>query len=102
MARKSAAEAAREKLKLDRLRSAMQPLVGLPEFEKFMGLIEDLKNEAVANSVSFETCASERNSLVSKGEVLAYLNIIQVHHGELEQQEAAARAMEAERLQGTD
>ena len=74
----------------------MTPLVGLPEFEKFMGLIADLKDEAVANSVSFETCASERNSLVSKGEVLAYLNIIQVYQGEVENQEALARAAQEE------
>ncbi len=94
MARTSAAQAAQQKLKLDRIRLALTPLVGLPEFVKFMGLIADLKDEAVANSVSFETCASERNSLVSKGEVLAYLNIIQTYQGEVEQQELQAQELQ--------
>jgi hypothetical protein len=96
MARKSAAQVAQEKLKLDRIQAAMTPLVGIPAFVEFMQLIKDLKDEAVANSVSFETSASERNSLVSKGEVLSYLNIIQTYEGELEQQEAQIRAAQQE------
>lgn len=84
---KSAAQKAQEKLKMDRIQQAMQPMTGLPAFTDFMALITDLKDEAVANSVSFETSASERNSLVSKGEVLAYLNILNVYQGQKDQQE---------------
>lgn len=87
MPRKSAAQAAQEKLKLDRIQQAMTPLVGLPEFVNFMKLIEDMKDEAVGNSVGFETVASERNSLVAKGEVLTYLNILSVYEGEKDKQE---------------
>ena len=72
---------------MDRIQQAMTPLVGIPAFVEFMALVKDLKDEAVANSVSFETSASERNSLVSKGEVLAYLNILNVYQGQVEQQE---------------
>ncbi len=93
MARNAASRAAQEKLKLDRIQSALVPLVGLPAFVDFMQLISDLKDEAVANSVSFETCASERNSLVSKGEVLTYLNILQAYDGQIEQQELHAQAV---------
>ncbi len=84
---KSAAQKAQEKLKMDRIQQTMTPLVGIPAFVEFMVLVGDLKDEAVANSVSFETSASERNSLVSKGEVLAYLNILNVYQGQVEQQE---------------
>jgi len=76
---------AANKLKLDRIQEAVQPLVGLPQFEEFVELLRDLKDEAVANSVSFETSASERNSLVAKGEILAYLNILGVCDGQKEQ-----------------
>ena len=65
----------------------MSPLVGMTAFTDFMKLIYDLKDEAVGNSVGFETVASERNSLVAKGEVLSYLNIISVYEGQKEQQE---------------
>jgi hypothetical protein len=86
MARKSSAQIAQEKLKLDRIQAAMTPLVGIPAFTEFMKLISDLKDEAVGNSVGFETVASERNSLVAKGEVMCYLNIITLYEGEMAKQ----------------
>lgn len=76
---------AEEKLKLDRIQAAMLPLVGQPAFTDFMAVIRDLKDEAVGNSVAFETVASERHCLVSKGEVLTYLNILGVYESQLEQ-----------------
>lgn len=82
---------AQEKLKLDRIQQAMTPLVGIPAFNDFMQLISDLKDEAVGNSVGFETVASERNSLVSKGEVLTYINILSLYENE--------KAKQAELLQ---
>lgn len=82
---------AQEKLKLDRIQQAMTPLVGIPAFNDFMRLISDLKDEAVGNSVGFETVASERNSLVAKGEVLTYINILQLYESE--------KAKQAELLQ---
>ena len=65
----------------------MTPLVGIPAFTEFMKLVTDLKDEAVGNSVGFDTVASERNSLVAKGEVLSYLNILSVYEGEKDKQE---------------
>lgn len=91
MPRKSAAQVAQEKLKLDRIQQAMIPLVGIPAFNDFMRLVSDLKDEAVGNSVGFDTVASERNSLVAKGEVLCYLNILTLYEGE--------KAKQAELLQ---
>lgn len=81
---------------------AMTPLVGLPQFAAWIAMITELKDEAVAYSIDSETVKSERESLVVKGEIRTYLNIINTYKGEIEQQEAAARAMEVERLQGTD
>jgi len=76
MPRKSSVAA--EQLKLDRIQAAIQPLVGLPQWDAFVQVLRDLKEEAVANSVAFDTVANERNSLVAKGEVLCYLNILTV------------------------
>jgi hypothetical protein len=97
MARKSQAQ-----IKQDRIRMAMTPLVGLPQFASWIAMITELKDEAVAYSVDSETVKSDRESLVVKGEIRTYLNIINTFKGEVEQQEAAARAMEAERLQTQD
>jgi len=72
------------KLKLDRIQEAIQPLVGIPEFTEFMEIVRNLKDEAVANSLDFQTVASERNSLVSKGEVLCYLNVLNIYDGQKE------------------
>lgn len=77
-----------DRLKMDRIQEALQPLVGIPQFNDFIEILRDLKDEAVANSVSFETAASERNSLVAKGEILAYLNILGVYDGQKEQFDA--------------
>lgn len=76
------------KLKLDRIQEAVAPLTGLPAFTDFVTVLRDLKDEAVANSVSFDTVANERNSLVAKGEVLAYLNILGVCDSQKEQFDA--------------
>ena len=87
------AKKAPQKLQLDRIQAAMTPLIAYPAFAEFMNIIRDLKDDAVSNSVSFETVASERNSLVSKGEVLAYLNILGVYESQLEQADALAEHM---------
>ena len=86
-----------DRLKMDRIQEAMQPLVGIPQFNDFIEILRDMKDEAVANSVSFETAASERNSLVSKGEILAYLNILGVYDGQKEQFDALAEQQAEQR-----
>jgi hypothetical protein len=76
---------AQKKLQLDRIQAAITPLVGLPQFADFMEIVRDLKDEAVAASVSFETVASERNSLVAKGEVMAWINLLAIYESQKEQ-----------------
>lgn len=69
----------------------MTPLVGLPQFQKWMELIGELKNEAVAFSVDSDTVKSERESLVVKGEIRTYINLENIYRSEVEQLEAQAR-----------
>jgi hypothetical protein len=79
-------------LKLDRIQAAIQPLTGLPQWDDFVEVLRDLKEEAVANSVNFDTVGSERKSLVSKGEVLCYINILGVCDSQKEQFDAEEQA----------
>lgn len=94
MARKSNAQ-----IKLDRIRAAMSPLSTLPQFATYMGMMGELKDEAVSYSVDSETVKSERESLVVKGEIRAYLNLINIWKGEVEQLEAQAKAEAEQREQ---
>jgi len=94
MARKS-----QQQIKLDRIRAAMTPMVALPQFANYIAVITELKDEAVAYSVDSDTVKSDRESLVVKGEIRAYLNQINIYKGELEQLEAQARAEAEQRAQ---
>ena len=71
--------------------AAMQPLALLPEFEKFVETVKQMKDEAVAYMVNHTSVANERESLVAKGEVRAYLWIIQTHEAQKELLEAQAQ-----------
>ena len=61
-----------------RIQQAMFPLIGDDRFLKFMEVLKELKDEAVEFSVSHDGVRDERVSLVSKGEVRTYLNILAV------------------------
>jgi len=78
----------------------MTPLVGIPQFESYIAMLGELKDEAVAYSVDSDTVKSDRESLVVKGEIRAYLNQINIYRGELEQLEQQARAEAEQRDQG--
>jgi len=82
------ARKARQQEERDKLVAAMQPLSLLPEFQKFIAQVEEMKDGAVQYMVNHMTVASERESLVAKGEVRAYLWIIETHRAQLEQYEA--------------
>jgi len=86
MPRKSQAQ-----IKIDRIKAAMTPLVGIPQFAEYIAMLGELKDEAVSYSVDSDTIKSERESLVVKGEIRAYLNQINIYKGELEQLEQQAR-----------
>lgn len=94
MARKSAAQ-----IQLDKIRAAMTPLVGIPQFATYIAMITELKDEAVSYSVDSDTVKSDRESLVVKGEIRAYLNQINIYKGELEQVEQQAKLEAEQRAQ---
>lgn len=85
MARKSAAQANRE-----RLIEAMTPLVLLPAFQAYIQQLREMKDEAVRYMVDHTAIANERESLVARGEVRAYLAIIQDYESKREQLEQQA------------
>jgi len=87
MARKS-----REQILQEKLEASMLPLCASPEFETFIEVVRLAKDEAVRLSIDFEGIKSERGSLVLKGEVRCYLNILDIYEAQREQIEAQARA----------
>jgi hypothetical protein len=96
MARKSQAQ-----IQIDRIKAAMTPLVGIPQFADYITMLGELKDEAVSYSVDSDTVKSERESLVVKGEIRAYLNQINIYKGELEQLEQQIKAEAEQRQQQT-
>ena len=75
----------------------MAPLCGMSQFADYMVMLSELKDEAVAYSVDSDTVKSDRESLVVKGEIRAYLNQINIYRGQLEQLEAKAQHEEEQR-----
>lgn len=86
-----------EQLKLERIQAAMAPLVAYPEFESFMATVAALKDEAVDYSVSYDGVAAERQALVVKGEIRAYLNLLNIYENQKAQLEHMASQQAAER-----
>lgn len=89
----------RQQEERDKLIAAMQPLSLLPEFQKFISQVQEMKDGAVQYMVNHTTVASERESLVAKGEVRAYLWIIETHRAQLEQLEAQMLAAQSAQAQ---
>ncbi len=79
--------------------AAMTPLCALPEFEKFIESVREMKDDAVSYMVNHTSVASERESLVAKGEVRAYLWIIQTFEAQREALEAQMADQEQQREQ---
>jgi len=86
MARKSAAAQNREKLL-----EAMTPLVLLPSFQNWIETLRQTKDGAVQYMVDHTAIANERESLVARGEVRAYLAIIADYESQREQLEQQAK-----------
>ena len=74
----------------DRLIEAMTPLVLLPAYQKWIEEVRLMKDEAVRYMVDHTAIANERESLVARGEVRAYLAIIQDYESKREQLENQA------------
>jgi hypothetical protein len=94
MARKS-----NKQIQLDRIRAAMTPLVNLPQFQAYIAMLGEMKDEAVSYWVDNETVKSERESLVAKGEIRAYMNQINIYNGEVHQLEEQAKFEAEQRVQ---
>jgi hypothetical protein len=86
MARKSRAQKEREQL-ID----AMQPLVLLPSFQKWIETLRQTKDAAVQYMVDHTSVAQQREHLAAVGEVRAYLAIIQDYEAQREQLEAVTQ-----------
>jgi len=86
MARKSKAQANREKLI-----EAMTPLVLNPAFQAWIETLRQTKDGAVQYMVDHTAISNERESLVARGEVRAYLAIIADFEQQREQLEQQAQ-----------
>lgn len=84
---------------MERIEAAMTPLVGIPQFADYIEMLKELKDEAVAYSVDSDTVKSDRESLVVKGEIRAYLNQINIYRGQIEQLSEKLRQDEETRQQ---
>lgn len=89
----------RDQLLQEKLTASMLPLCASPEFETFIEVVRLAKEEAVRLSVDFEGIKSERGSLVLKGEVRCYLNLLDIYEAQREQLEQQARAEAEQRNQ---
>jgi hypothetical protein len=74
----------REQILQEKLTASMLPLCALPEFETFIEVVRLAKDEAVRLSIDFEGVKSERGSLVLKGEVRTYLNLLDIYEAQRE------------------
>jgi len=88
MPRKSAADKQR-----DAMVAAITPLAALPEFEKFIETVREMKDYTVQYWVHTDTVKSERESLLAKGEIRAYLWLIETQKAQKELLEAQQRQM---------
>lgn len=83
----------------DELIAAMTPLALLPAFQTWIELLRQTKDGAVQYMVDHTTVANERESLVAKGEVRAYLTIIQDYEAQRQQLEAQIKSEQEQRTQ---
>jgi len=94
MARKS-----RQQLEREKLMAATTPLCLLPEFQNWIETLRQTKDSAVQYMVDHTAISNERESLVARGEVRAYLAIIQDYESQrevLEQQALDAQQQAAQ------
>ena len=84
----------RQQKERERLIQAMQPLILLPAFKDWIETLRQTKDAAVQYMVDHTAISNERESLVARGEVRAYLAIIGDY-------EAQRQALEAQALENS-
>lgn len=77
--------------------AAMTPLVMLPAFQSWIETLRQTKDGAVQYMVDHTAIANERESLVARGEVRAYLAIIQDYEAQREALEAQIASQQEQR-----
>lgn len=83
-----------------KLIESITPLVAIPAFDTFMEEVRQMKDYTVESMIHTTTVASERESLCHKGEIRAYLWLLETHRAKkealaaqiAEQQQQAAQA----------
>ena len=71
---------------------AITPLAALPEFEKFIETVKQMKDYTVESTVHTTTVCSEKETAAHVGEIRAYLWFIETARAQKEQLEAQAKA----------
>lgn len=84
-----------------RLRAAMTPLCADDNFKTFMGLIRDMKDEAVEFAATHDQVKDVRLTVASLGAVRTYLEIISVHDNALHYIEEEIRRFEESKEQAS-
>ncbi len=82
-----------QKLRARRLEEALFPLVTDERFQRFLSVLRDLREEAVAFAVSHDSVKDARATTRSLGEIAAYNDIIGVadnYKAQLDEQQAMA------------
>ena len=79
---------------------AMTPLLLLPSFQTWIETLRNTKDYEVQYWVDSETVKNERESLVAKGTIRAYLAIIQDYEQQRESLERQLEAQAAEQRAG--
>lgn len=59
----------------------MMPLVGIPAFEKFMELVDEMREQSIAFAASGDGVRNQRETLAALGEVRCYSDLMALHTG---------------------
>lgn len=94
MARKSPQRLRMEEQR-KKLIESITPLVALPEFEKFIGEVRQMKDYTVEYLIHSQTLASEKETGAAAGEVRAYLWFLQTYEAHKEALMAQVEAQAA-------
>lgn len=86
-------------ISVQKLKEAMLPLVGDPRFRDFMGVIDELKEEAMEFAVSHESVKDERVCTAALGEVRTYKNILAIYASYQDQARQERNRLDAARQQ---
>jgi hypothetical protein len=85
MAAKKSARQLQMEQQRAKLIESMTPLVAIPAFGDFIEEVRQMKDYTVESMIHTNTIASERESLCHKGEIRAYLWILETYRAKKEQ-----------------